>query len=58
MPAYLKFVVSILVAFVAATAMFFEVKGGFIIPLLGAMMIGAVWLFPETRRPTKENKKV
>ena len=56
MPAYLKIVISVLVALVAGAAHHFGVEGGMVIPVLAAMMIVAVWLFPETRRlPGEEN---
>ena len=57
MPAYLKIIISVLVALVAWTAYHFDVQGGMVIPVLSAMMIIAVWLFPETRHlPGEENK--
>ena len=50
MPTYLKFIISVMVATVAGLALTFNVKGGMVLPVLAAMMIIAVWLFPETRR--------
>ena len=50
MPAYLKLVISVMVGLVAWAAYSFGVRGGMVIPVLGAMMIIAVWMFPETRR--------
>jgi len=50
MPTYLKFIISVLVAIVAGLAHTFGVKGGMVLPVLAAMMVIAVWLFPETRR--------
>ena len=58
MPAYLKFIISILVALVAWAAYNFGVKGGVMVPLLAVMMIVAVWLFPETRRLPEKNNLV
>lgn len=57
MPAYLKLIVSAMVALVAWAAHSFGVEGGMVIPVLAAMMIVAVWLFPETRRLPGEEKK-
>jgi len=56
MPAYLKFIISVMVAMVAWAAYTFGVKGGMVIPVLAAMMIIAVWLFPETRRLPGDDK--
>ncbi len=50
MPNNLKFIISVVVALVAGAAYAFGVKGGLVIPILGAMMIFGIWLFPETRR--------
>jgi len=50
MPASLKTVISMMVGLVAWAAYSFGVKGGMVIPILGVMMIIAVWMFPETRR--------
>jgi integral membrane sensor domain MASE1 len=50
MPAYLKLVISVMVGLFAWAAYSFGVRGGMVIPVLGAMMIIAVWMFPETRR--------
>ena len=56
MPVYLKIIISVLVALVAGAAHHFGVEGGLVIPVLAAMMIIAVWVFPETRRlPGEEN---
>ena len=56
MPAYLKIIISVMVALVAWAAHHFGVEGGMAVPVLAAMMIIAVWLFPETRRlPGEEN---
>ena len=56
MPAYLKIIISVMVALVAWAAHHFGVEGGMVIAVLAAMMIIAVWLFPETRRlPGEEN---
>tara|TARA_B100000676_G_C18090099_1_gene858841 strand:+ start:3354 stop:3527 length:174 start_codon:yes stop_codon:yes gene_type:complete len=55
MPAYLKFIISAIVATVAWAAFSFGVKGGIIIPILAGMMIIAVWLFPETKRLRDDN---
>ena len=56
MPVYLKIIISVLVALVGWAAHHFGVEGGLVIPVLAAMMIIAVWLFPETRRlPGEEN---
>ena len=56
MPVYLKIIISVLVALVAWAAHHFGVEGGLVLPVLAAMMIIAVWLFPETRRlPGEEN---
>ena len=57
MPAYLKIIISVSVGLVAWAAHNSGVEGGMVIPVLAAMMIIAVWLFPETRRlPGEENK--
>ena len=56
MPVYLKFVISVMVAIVAWAAYSSGVKGGIVIPILAAMMIVAVWLFPEARRLPGEEK--
>ena len=56
MPAYLKLVISVMVGLVAWAAYYFGVQGGMVIPILGAMMIIAVWLFPETRRLPGDRK--
>ncbi len=45
-----------MVAVVAWAAYSFGVKGGIVIPILAAMMIFAVWLFPEARRSPDEEK--
>ena len=50
MPVDLKIIISVLVALVAWAAHHFGVEGGLVILVLAAMMIIAVWLFPETRR--------
>lgn len=50
MPNNLKFIISVVVALVAGAAYAYGVKGGLVIPILGAMMISGIWLFPETRR--------
>lgn len=50
MPTPIKLVLSAIVAVVAVVAYWAGVKGGLVVPALGAAMIGAVWLFPE-RRP-------
>ncbi len=50
MPNNLRFILSAVVALVAGAAYAFGVKGGLMIPILGAMMIFGIWLFPETRR--------
>tara|TARA_A100001037_G_C15069467_1_gene598705 strand:- start:571 stop:744 length:174 start_codon:yes stop_codon:yes gene_type:complete len=55
MPAYLKLIISAIVATVAWAAFSFGVKGGIIIPILAVMMIIAVWLFPETKRLRDDN---
>ena len=56
MTAYLKLVISVMVGLVAWAAYSFGVQGGVVIPILGAMMIIAVWLFPETRRLPGDRK--
>jgi len=56
MPIYLKFIISVMVAMVAWAAYSYGVKGGIVIPILAAMMICAVWLFPEARRLPGEGK--
>ncbi len=50
MPNNLKFIISVVVALVAGAAYAYGVKGELVIPILGAMMIFGIWLFPETRR--------
>ena len=55
MPAHLKFVLSLIVCAVAGVLYYFETRGGDIAVAwvavgLGAFMIVAIWLFPETRR--------
>ena len=49
MPTYLKFIISVLVAIVAGLLIPLALRG-IVLPVLAAMMIIAVWLFPETRR--------
>jgi integral membrane sensor domain MASE1 len=56
MPAYLKLIISVIVASVAWAAFSFGVKGGIVIPILAVMMIIAVWLFPETKRLPENDK--
>ena len=56
MPAYLKLIISVIVAGVAWAAFSFGVKGGMVIPILAVMMIIAVWLFPETKRLPENDK--
>jgi hypothetical protein len=48
----LRFLLSIMVALAAAAAFFVEFKfgiarAGWIVAVLGAMMVGALWLFPD-----------
>ena len=55
MPAHLKFVLSLVVCAVAGALFYFETRGGditvaWVVLSLGAFMIVAIWLFPETRR--------
>ena len=55
MPAHLKFVLSLIVCAVAGAMYYFETRGGgaavaWVAVGLGAFMIVAIWLFPETRR--------
>ncbi len=55
MPAHLKFVLSLVVCAVAGALFYFETRGGditvaWVVLGLGAFMIVAIWLFPETRR--------
>lgn len=50
MPTPIKLILSVIVAVVAGLAYYLGLKGGWVVPALGAAMIGAVWLFPE-RRP-------
>jgi uncharacterized membrane protein YwaF len=51
-PNSLRFLLSIMVALAAAAAFFVEIKfdiarAGWIVAVLGAMMVGALWLFPD-----------
>jgi hypothetical protein len=55
MPNNIRAVLSVIVAIVAAAAFYFEHQAGsgllkWIAPVLGALMIYAVWLFPEAKR--------
>jgi hypothetical protein len=55
MPTHLRFMLSVAVACVGALAFYIEWRGGdddmgWIMAGLAALMIGAVWLFPEARR--------
>ena len=56
MPAHLKFVLSLVVCAVAGALFYFETRDGggaavaWVAVGLGAFMIVAIWLFPETRR--------
>ncbi len=55
MPNHLRFILSVTVALAGAIAFYFERRGGdeqmgWIMLGLAALMIGAVWLFPEARR--------
>ena len=56
MPAHLKFVLSLVVCAVAGVLYYLETRGGGDVAVawvavgLGAFMIVAIWLFPETRR--------
>jgi hypothetical protein len=57
MPAYLKLILSILVAIVAAVVHWTQAEAGqgfnsWLVLGLAAFMILAVWLFPEPRRRT------
>lgn len=52
MPNSLRFLLSIVAALAAVAAFFVEIKfgiarAGWIVALLGAMMVGALWLFPD-----------
>jgi hypothetical protein len=52
-PIHLRFMLSVVVAFVGAVAFYTEWRDGdmgWIMAGLAALMIGAVWLFPEARR--------
>ena len=55
MPTHLRFMLSLVVALVGAVAFYFESRAGdgamgWLMVGLAALMIGAVWLFPEARR--------
>jgi len=55
MPTHLRFMLSVVVAVIGAVAFYFESGGGndtmgWLVAGLAALMIGAVWLFPEARR--------
>ena len=55
MPNHLRFMLSIAVALVGAVAWYLEwrsgdVNMGWLMAGLAALMIGAVWLFPEAKR--------
>ena len=62
MPTHLRFMLSIAVALVGAIAFYLEWRGGdagmgWIMAGLAALMIGAVWLFPEARRKDQLDRK-
>lgn len=55
MPPHLRFMLSVVVAVVGAAAFYVESRAaddtlGWLMVGLAALMIGAVWLFPEARR--------
>ncbi|MCK5363861.1 MAG: hypothetical protein KAR22_12870 [Gammaproteobacteria bacterium] len=55
MPTHLRFMLSVVVAVVGAVAFYVESRAaddtlGWLMVGLAALMIGAVWLFPEARR--------
>ena len=55
MPTNIRRMLSIIVALVTAIAFYFEAQAGneflkWFVLGLGALMIAAVWLFPETKR--------
>ena len=55
MPAKYKIIISIIVAIVAAAVFYFQREAGqtvtpWVALGLGAFMIFAIWLFPETRK--------
>ncbi len=55
MPTNIRRIVSIIVALVTAVAFYFEAQAGnvflqWFVLGLGALMVAAVWLFPETKR--------
>lgn len=61
MPPFLKVILSIIVAAVAAIMLWYELDHGaahvgYVAIGLGAFMIFAVWLFPETRRRADDPK--
>ena len=62
MPTHLRFMLSVAVALVGAIAFFVEWRGGdenmgWIMVGLAALMIGAVWLFPEARRKDQQGRR-
>ncbi len=59
MPAHLKFLLSLIVCAVAGAMYYLEARDGdttvaWVAVGLGAFMIVAVWLFPETRRAERD----
>ena len=62
MPVPFKILLTGLVALVAATAHFWQMDIGNVVPAwvvlgLGAFMIFALWLFPETKRRSPTSRK-
>ncbi len=64
MPVRIKLAISLAVALIAIAGYFFQDHIGQVGPkyavlLLGALMIGAMWLFPEVKReaPAREQEK-
>ena len=58
MPTHLRFMLSVVVALIGAAAFYVESRAGddtlgWLMAGLAALMIGAVWLFPEARRIDK-----
>ena len=55
MPTNIRWMLSIVVVLVSAAMFFFESQAGtdflqWFVVVLGALMVGAVWLFPEAKQ--------